>query len=189
VKWPVLATTLLKRKFRWWLSRWADWFLNRYLKALIASGFKLPAQGSSVLLSIGGYDAKKDFRVSALMLAKLGFKLYATHNTADYVINTTSNNSVVVTELSNADILKRVADKQISLVINVTERNKMRDPFAEKTSFGYRLRRLAVDLGIPVITDIKAAKMLVTALNLPTVLGSLPSEIVNPSVDCFTKFG
>lgn len=44
-----------------------------------------------------------------------------------------------------------------------------------------------MDMGVPVVTDIKAAKMLATALNLPTVWGSLPSELVNPSVDCFTK--
>jgi hypothetical protein len=156
-----------------------------YLKALIASGFKMPPNGSSVLLSIGGYDAKKDFRTSALALAKHGFKLFATHNTADYVLNTVSATTLqntVITELSNAEILRRISDRQIALVINVTERNKMRDPLAETATFGYKMRRLAVDMGIPVITDIKAAKMFVAATNLPSSL------IVNPSVDCFTKY-
>lgn len=36
---------------------------DAYLKALIATGFKMPPTGSSILLSIGGYDAKKDFRI------------------------------------------------------------------------------------------------------------------------------
>lgn len=69
----------------------------------------------------------------------IGYKLFATHNTADYVLNTTTSVATesVVTELGNAEILKRIAERQISLVINVTERNKMRDPLAEKTTFGY----------------------------------------------------
>lgn len=150
-----------------------------YLKALTASGVALPSRGNAILLSIGGYDAKKDFRNSVITLFLLGYQLFATHNTADYIA-TTCPDKPICTELSNDEILRRVSEKRFSMVVNVTERNKMH---IDTVSFGYRMRRLAVDLGIPVVTDIKTAKLLVLGLSK----FSLPLKI-RSAIDCFTHY-
>jgi carbamoyl-phosphate synthase/aspartate carbamoyltransferase/dihydroorotase len=51
-----------------------------YLKGLIAAGFRLPPRGSKVLLSIGGFPFKDEFRESVERLHQLGYELFATRN-------------------------------------------------------------------------------------------------------------
>ena len=54
----------------------------------------------------------------------------------------------------------------IDLYINLPSRNKYRRP-ANYMSKGYRTRRMAVDLSIPLITNVKCAKLFVEALSRP----------------------
>ena len=56
-----------------------------------------------------------------------------------------------------AEVLAR---KQIDLVINLPMRNSFRSKISLKT-FGYQTRRLAVEYAVPLITDIKCAKLLI----------------------------
>jgi carbamoylphosphate synthase large subunit len=53
-----------------------------YLKALVATSFKLPKE--NVLLSIGSFTDKAEFAESARMLHEMGFKLWGSVGTADY---------------------------------------------------------------------------------------------------------
>lgn len=150
-----------------------------YLKGLTASGVEPPVRGSNILLAIGGYEAKKEFRASVLKLNELGYKIFATHNTADYITGTGGN----VNELDTPTIMEWIANKKFGLIINVTERNKMRSIEELRGSAGYRMRRAAVDVGIPVLTDIKVAKLLVVGL----CENSLPL-LVKTNIDCFTNY-
>lgn len=53
-----------------------------YLKALVATSFKLPK--ANVLLSIGSYADKAEFAESARFLHEMGFTLWGSVGTADY---------------------------------------------------------------------------------------------------------
>lgn len=153
-----------------------------YLKALMASGFlrKIPARGSSVLLSIGGHLFKKEFRQSIAILRELGLELYGTRNTASYYgIPEMRLHSAT----HNDNIMQWIAERKFAMIINVTERNKIRC-VEDEPSAGYKMRQAAIQHGIPIVTDIKAAKLLISGLRL---LGQRSLvEDVSIDTDCFS---
>lgn len=136
-----------------------------YLKGLVAAGLKLP--NKTVLLSIGTFKVKNEFLECAKILDKLGFKLYGTHGTTDFY----RENGVTIREIplysNNADnnrtILKYIKDGKLDLVVNISEKNKLR---CENTRYteGYILRRAAIESGVGILTDIKCARLLVHSI-------------------------
>lgn len=141
---------------------------DAYLKALIATSFVIPKSGSNILLSIGSFREKLEFLPSATKLTSLGFKLFATAGTADFLQEHNIDVTVLdAYELSPGieefDLEKHLSTKKISLYINLPSKNHYRRP-ATFLSRGYRTRRMAVDLAIPLITNIKCAKLLVEAI-------------------------
>lgn len=70
-----------------------------YLKGLISAGFKLPLATRSVLLSIGSYKEKAEFLPSARKLVQMGYKLFASPGTADFL----SEHGLEVTTLDHID--------------------------------------------------------------------------------------
>ena len=179
-----------------------------YLKALIATGFVVPKQQSNILLTIGSYSFKEEFKNCAKLLSDMGFKLYGTHNTANFYNShnisvqelVASNSSTPFTQSigiqstqfigiqstpNNPSIITGLKTKGFfSLIVNISERNKMRCSEDEFT-FGYKLRRLAVESNIPIFTDIKNAKLLVNCLSW---LYRNDNNIrVNPMIDCFSS--
>lgn len=175
-----------------------------YLKALIASGFKVPERSTNVLLSIGSYPFKEEFKESARLLSKMGYTLYGTHNTANFL----NAGGIITKELrmysndpaNEETILNYVSKRRFSLIIDISERNKMRCNNLVMTD-GYKLRRLAVECNVPIFTDIKSAKLLVQSLNWLVCRGSrngsssdsyttpISSMSINISnVDCFTSY-
>jgi carbamoyl-phosphate synthase/aspartate carbamoyltransferase/dihydroorotase len=159
-----------------------------YLKALIASGFDVPKDCSgNVLLSIGSYKFKNELLSTIKMLCELGFKLFCTHNTSEFLreheVPNTELRLFSKNEEDDNTIMKYAAKKKFKLIINVSERNKMRSIDDQNTD-GYKLRRTAVECNIPIITDIKCAKLFVASLKWRK---SHPIE-VKPEIDCFTKY-
>merc|ERR1712087_338326 len=55
-----------------------------FLQSLLATGFKLPKQNASILLSIASDPFREEFAESAVMLSKLGFKLCGTTGTVKF---------------------------------------------------------------------------------------------------------
>ena len=153
-----------------------------FLKSSIAAGFRLPEPGSNVLVSIGGFAFKREFQHSITVLKQLGFRLYGTRNTASFY---DVEEMRMRSDDTDETILDWIHEKWFSLVINITERNKLRcerDPITD----GYLLRRSAIDSGIPIVTDIKVAKMMTEALRRASADGyRLP---VHPSIDRITKY-
>jgi carbamoyl-phosphate synthase/aspartate carbamoyltransferase len=68
-----------------------------YLKGLLSVGFKMPNQTKSVLLSIGSYKEKAEFLPSARKLLRMGYRLFASPGTADFL----SEHNVEVTTLDH----------------------------------------------------------------------------------------
>ncbi|BFZ60067.1 Carbamoyl-phosphate synthase [Saitoella coloradoensis] len=138
-----------------------------YLKGLISTGFKLPKK-KNVLLSIGSFREKMEMLASIKTLHKLGFTLHATAGTADFI----KEHGLPVRYLEalpdsaeqNAEysLNEHLANNLIDLYINLPSSNRFRRP-ASYTSTGYRTRRMAVDFSIPLVTNVKNAKILIEA--------------------------
>ncbi|KAK3390429.1 hypothetical protein B0H63DRAFT_465596 [Podospora didyma] len=139
-----------------------------YLKALMSTGFKIPK--SNILLSIGSYKDKKEMLPSVAKLQKLGYKLFATAGTADFLQE--HNIPVQYLEVlgqeeddqkSEYSLTQHLANNMIDMYINLPSNNKYRRP-ANYMSKGYQTRRMAVDYQIPLVTNVKNAKILVEAI-------------------------
>ncbi|KND88717.1 Protein pyrABCN [Tolypocladium ophioglossoides CBS 100239] len=138
-----------------------------YLKALLSTGFKIPK--ANVLLSIGSFKDKKEMLPSVQKLQRIGYKLFATAGTADYL----QEHGVQVQYLevlgrdedmnSEFSLTQHLAKNTIDLYINLSSNNKYRRP-ASYMSKGYKTRRMAVDYQIPLVTNVKNAKILIEAI-------------------------
>lgn len=160
---------------------------SAYLKGLIATGFVWPKE--SVLISIGSYKFKMEMLNCIRELTSIGYKLYGTHGTADFYkehgIDIKELALFSTSEENKNTILNRLSNGQIDLVINISEKNKIRCSEQESTS-GYQIRRLAVESKIPIVTDIKCAKLLVSAL-VRYQEYKYQGLVVDPSVDSLTS--
>ena len=141
-----------------------------YLKALMSTGFRLPKK--NILLSIGSFRDKMEMLPSIRKLHKLGFQLFATAGTADFLLNQEEPVPVKYLEIlsnehenqkSEYSLTQHLANNLIDLYINLPSSNRFRRP-ANYLSHGYRTRRMAVDYQIPLVTNVKNAKILVEAL-------------------------
>ncbi|KAI1779732.1 carbamoyl-phosphate synth [Hypoxylon cercidicola] len=139
-----------------------------YLKALMSTGFKIPK--SNVLLSIGSYKDKKEMLPSVEKLQKMGYNLFATAGTADFLqehgipvqfLEVLSNEED--DQRSEFSLTQHLAKNMINLYINLPSNNKYRRP-ANYMSKGYQTRRMAVDYQIPLVTNVKNAKILIEAI-------------------------
>ncbi|KAF1810502.1 carbamoyl-phosphate synth [Eremomyces bilateralis CBS 781.70] len=139
-----------------------------YLKALISTGFKLPEK--NILLSIGSFKDKVELLPSIESLHKMGYTLFATAGTADFI----AEHGIPVRFLEvlgghDADqkpeysLMQHLANNLVDLYINLPSNNKFRRP-ASYMSRGYRTRRMAVDYQTPLVTNVKNAKILIEAL-------------------------
>ncbi|CCH59599.1 hypothetical protein TBLA_0B07830 [Henningerozyma blattae CBS 6284] len=138
-----------------------------YLKALLATGFKLPKK--NILLSVGSFKEKQEILPSVKKLFDMNYTIFATAGTADFF--TENNITVKYLEILNEDdekseysLTHHLAQNKIDLYINLPSANRFRRP-ASYVSKGYKSRRLAVDYSVPLVTNIKCAKLLVEAIS------------------------
>ncbi|TDL24366.1 carbamoyl-phosphate synth [Rickenella mellea] len=140
-----------------------------YLKALISTGIVPPRK--NILLSIGGFKEKMEILPCVQKLHATGYNLFATSGTADFLTEHNVPCKYLETlpegagdgQKSEYSLTQHLAKNLIDLYINLPSKNQYRRP-ASYTSKGYRTRRMAVDFAIPLITNIKCAKLLAEAL-------------------------
>lgn len=129
------------------------------LKAMLSVGQRVPKKG--ILLSTGTAKMKADLLESAVKLHKKGYQLYATGGTHKY-LNDNGVPAVLVHWPSEPDKEPQALDllhrKQIDLVINIPKNLTS----AELTN-GYKIRRAAVDLNVPLITNARLAAAFIDA--------------------------
>ena len=139
-----------------------------YIKGLIATGFRLP--NKNILLSIGSFKDKLEMLPSIEKLHKMGYNLFATAGTADYI----QEHGIPVKFLevlpSSEDeqkpeysLTRMLSNNLIDLYINLPSNNRYRRP-ANYMSRGYQTRRMAVDYQTPLVTNVKNAKILIEAI-------------------------
>ena len=126
---------------------------DAFLKAFLSVGYRVPEK--RILLSTGPLEDKVEFLDSARSLVKMGYELFASRGTARFL----SDSGVTATELKwpleegEPNIATMLKQRAFDLVINVPKDNgegELRND--------YIVRRLAVDLAVPLITDIKVAR-------------------------------
>ncbi|KAL8967804.1 MAG: hypothetical protein Q9183_002753, partial [Haloplaca sp. 2 TL-2023] len=151
-----------------------------YGKALMSTGFKLPKQ--NIALSMGSFKDKMEMLPSIGKLHKLGYKLFGTVGTSDFfnehgipVKYLESLPNEEENQKSEYSLPQHLANNLIDLYINIPSSNRFRRP-ANYMSEGYRTRRMAVDYQIPLITNVKNAKILIEALARHISLKNLPIE-------------
>ncbi|KAF8174543.1 carbamoyl-phosphate synthase [Pholiota molesta] len=154
-----------------------------YLKALISTGIVPPKK--NILFSVGSYREKLEILSSVQKLSAAGYNIFATSGTADFL--TEHNVPCKYLEAlgegesdkqkSEYSLTQHLANNLIDMYINLPSKNHYRRP-ASYTSKGYHTRRMAVDFAIPLITNVKNAKMLAEALirKLPLEVSSLDSK-------------
>ncbi|MEJ2567395.1 MAG: carbamoyl-phosphate synthase (glutamine-hydrolyzing) large subunit [candidate division WOR-3 bacterium] len=136
-----------------------DDFNEAFLKSLISVGFKMPKK--TVLLSTGPIDSKIEFMESAKILKNMGFKLYATKGTSEFMKNHKVKSTVLhwPSENKEPNTLDYISDRKIDMVINIPKNIEK-----EELDNDYLIRRQAVDFNVPLITDLQVAKRLVEAM-------------------------
>jgi len=127
-------------------------------KALISAGLKLPRQGG-VYITVN--DADKPLILdTARQLQDMGFRIYATRGTSTYLRENGLRTTTVYTIRQNLDpdALGLMRRGEINLIINTPTNSSgsRRD--------GYMMRRLAVELEIPFLTTVQAARATVAAM-------------------------
>ena len=131
------------------------------LKSMLSVGYKFPKK--AVLLSTGSARQKADMLDAAALLYEKGYKLYATAGTYKYL---TENNIPAIRvywpseEGSQPQALDMLHNKEVDLVVNIPK-----NLTSQELSNGYKIRRAAIDLNIPLITNARLASAFVDAIS------------------------
>ncbi len=129
------------------------------LKSLLAVGLRIPRK--AVLLSTGTPKQKADMLDAAHMLHKAGLTIYATSGTCQF-LNENGIPAVRVYWPSTPDMQPQAIDllhnKQVDLVVNMPKNFT-----GTELSNGRKIRRVAVDLNIPLITNPRLASAFIRA--------------------------
>ena len=147
------------------VAAFGDTPYEAYMKAILAVGMSYPSQ-KTVFVSIGGAEAKMRLAHRLEQLYHNGFRFYATIGTKiflhDISIEATAVGKVYQGIHPNGtDLLKAHAVDFVLIIPNHTSKGK---DDAIQTD-GYTLRRLAVDMGIPIFTNGETANWFITAIH------------------------
>lgn len=129
------------------------------LKAMLSVGQRIPEK--NILLSTGDGKQKADMLAASKMLSEHGYKLFATPGTSHYLTENGVENTLVYWP-SDADkqpqALDMLHNKEIDMVVNVPKNLST----GELTN-GYKIRRAAIDLNVPLITNARLASAFIYA--------------------------
>ena len=127
-----------------------------YIKALMASGFKIPEK--NILISIGDDKFKYEFINSILILQNLGYNLYATEGTYLFF----KQRNINISKVTIISIISMLEKNELDLVINIPTNSFN----SNNDSNGFIIRRKSIDSNIPLITNIKCARLFISSLKL-----------------------
>ena len=129
------------------------------LCAMLSVGHRIPKKG--ILLSTGPGKQKADMLRAAQQLIEHGYQLYATGGTSRYLEENGIANTLVhwpSEEGMQPQALDLLHSHDIDMVVNVPKNLSV----GELTN-GYKIRRAAIDLNIPLITNSRLASAFIDA--------------------------
>ena len=132
------------------------------LKAMLSVGHRIPKK--TVLLSTGSAKQKAEMLDAARMLVNHGYELYATGGTSKYLTENGIDNTRVLwpsDKQENTDVptaLDLLHQHQIDMVVNIPK-----NLTTHELTNGYKIRRAAIDLNVPLITNSRLASAFIHA--------------------------
>ena len=129
------------------------------LKSMMSVGHRIPKK--TVLLSTGSAKQKAEMLDAARMLVNHGYELYATGGTSKYLTDNGIDNTLVHWP-SDPDQQPQALDllhsHQIDMVVNIPK-----NLTTHELTNGYKIRRAAIDLNVPLITNSRLASAFIQA--------------------------
>ena len=136
-----------------------DSFYDALSKGLASVGYSLPMEGAA-LITVGGAENKEKLLQTALLLKTLGYKIFATEHTAEFLSDKRIGDVDVVYKISEPQRKPNISDllyeHKINFIINVPSTATL-EKYVGMLYDEYQIRRKAVELGIPVLTTTELA--------------------------------
>ena len=128
------------------------------LKAMLSVGYRIPKK--NILLSTGTPKQKVDMLEAARMLQKKGYNIFATGGSSKFLTENGVENTRVYwpSEEGHPQALEMLHKKEIDMVVNIPK-----NLTAGELDNGYKIRRAAIDLNIPLITNARLASAFINA--------------------------
>ena len=128
------------------------------LKAMLSVGHRIPER--NILLSTGGPKQKVEMLQAARQLQRKGYRIFATGGTSRFLAENGVENTLVYwpSEDGQPQALDMLHRKEIDLVVNIPK-----NLTAGELTNGYKIRRAAIDLNIPLITNARLASAFINA--------------------------
>ena len=123
------------------------------LKSMLSVGYRIPKK--TILLSTGSAKQKAAMLDSARLLVEHGYELYATGGTSKYLTDNGIENTLVHWPSEpdqQPQALSLLHDHKIDMVVNIPK-----DLTSHELTNGYKIRRAAIDLNVPLLTNSRLA--------------------------------
>ena len=129
------------------------------LKSMLSVGHRIPKK--NILLSTGGAKQKVAMLDAAKMLIDHGYNLYATGGTSKFLTENGIRNTHVLwpsEEGNEPKALDLLHNHTIDMVVNIPK-----NLTSSELTNGYKIRRAAIDLNVPLITNARLASAFIYA--------------------------
>ena len=129
------------------------------LKSMLSVGHRIPKK--NILLSTGGAKQKVAMLDAAKMLIDHGYNLYATGGTSQFLTENGIQNTHVLWPSEEGDepkALDLLHNHTIDMVVNIPK-----NLTSSELTNGYKIRRAAIDLNVPLITNARLASAFIYA--------------------------
>lgn len=128
------------------------------LKSMLSVGYKIPQK--TVLISGGPITSKVALLSATELLVRKGYTVYATQGTHRFFAENSIPSSLLFwpDELQEPNVLTYLKEKKIDLVINIPKNLSKGE-----LDNDYKIRRTAIDFGVPLLTNARLAKAFIQA--------------------------
>lgn len=128
------------------------------IKSMLSVGHRIPKK--NILLSTGDGKQKAEMLAACQMLQAHGYTLYATGGTSRYLTENDIKNNLVYwpSEEGHPQAIDMLHNHEIDMVVNVPKNLS-----SGELSNGYKIRRAAIDLNVPLITNARLASAFIYA--------------------------
>ncbi len=135
-------------------------FAEALLSSMMSVGFRLPKK--KIFVSLGGEENKLKLLPSLQLLSSMKFTLYATEGTTAFLREhgIPCEKVYKISARKSPTVIDLLTNGDIDLLINIPTRT-----LAREAKDGFVIRRKAIDLNIPLITNRQLAESFVTALH------------------------
>ena len=128
------------------------------LKSMLSVGLRIPKK--TILLSTGDAKQKAEMLDAAKELFQNGYELFATGGTYKYLTEQGIECKEVFwpSEDKQPQALDMLRNKEIDMVVNIPKNHSV-----SELSNGYKIRRAAIDLNVPLLTNSRLASAFIHA--------------------------